>query len=324
MALGVAGAMLPASVLGLYNAVSFGRVVTSAYQYENPLFQEPSLWLGLFGAPRLDIALWLLVSRFRGLFVCAPVLVLGVLGLVALFRDPARRGLAILSSGLFVALLLINSSFNGWYGGYSVGPRYLIPALPFLALPTIDVVRRWPKIASGVAALSVALTLVVTAVDPQCPLGVPPWASSVQRTAIDYSPLTEYELPLFMTTYARPILRTQIEDFVLMCREKLQHEGVTGAAFDEKLMTCRRGVVARVAARAPEPLPLASYRGPVSVNPMGFYEPQPYSQFEAGSAPTAWASANAGEILFPQSRWSLVPLMLIWTAIGWRLSRDVG
>ena len=56
-------------------------------------------------------------------------------------------------------------------------------------------------------------------------------------------------------------------------------------------------------------------RGPVSANPIGVYEGGYYRLFGPTSRVATWNSYNVGEILWPQSRLSLVPLAL-WLGAG--------
>jgi hypothetical protein len=55
--------------------------------------------------------------------------------------------------------------------------------------------------------------------------------------------------------------------------------------------------------------------GPVSGNPAGIYEGSPYNLFPPASKQAEWNSFNAGEFLFPQSRLSLLPLLLVCAAL---------
>jgi len=43
------------------------------------------------------------------------------------------------------SFFLFDTSSAMWWGGWAVGPRYLLPALPFLALPTIYYFREWGR-----------------------------------------------------------------------------------------------------------------------------------------------------------------------------------
>jgi hypothetical protein len=72
-------------------------------------------------------------------------------------------------------------------------------------------------------------------------------------------------------------------------------------------------------------LPLASgrtvavggvlYEGPLSVNPQGVYEAQPYTIFPPRSLQAHWNSFNLGELLLGRGLHSLLPLLLL-IAIG--------
>ena len=85
-------------------------------------------------------------------------------------------------AGIFLAFLLLNAAFNGWHGGHSFGPRYLVPAVPFLALPLAPVLARWPRLSVALATLSAALMLLGTAVTAQVPAKIA-------------HPLTEFLIP---------------------------------------------------------------------------------------------------------------------------------
>jgi hypothetical protein len=62
-----------------------------------------------------------------------------------------------------VAFYVAVSSIPYWWGGYAVGPRYLIPVLPFLTLPIIFVLDRihtWAPRALIFASISVSVLAV--------------------------------------------------------------------------------------------------------------------------------------------------------------------
>jgi hypothetical protein len=141
--------------------------------------------------PRLIGAL--LVGRYRGLFYGSPWLVAGLPGLVVL----ARRGFraeAITCGAIVLAYLLLNAGLVDWHGGWAMGPRYLIPAIPFLAIGAMGLLLAWPagSVARRAAAwtsgaavlLSIALMLMGTAVRPDVPL-------TIER------PFTQFVIPSF-------------------------------------------------------------------------------------------------------------------------------
>jgi hypothetical protein len=176
----IVGALPFVLVLAWYQQACFGSVFAIATTMQHQRFVEQDLVLGVFRLPRPDVLWKLLFSARRGLFVSSPVLLLGLVGAVLVARERGRRIEAALMVLPFLALWLINASFKNWHGGGSTGPRYLIPALPFLALPLAIVFRRIPSIALTLAAVSVALMLAATAVDGQAPAVVEnPMASHV-------------------------------------------------------------------------------------------------------------------------------------------------
>ncbi|MDP1806446.1 MAG: CBS domain-containing protein, partial [Acidimicrobiales bacterium] len=69
----------------------------------------------------------------RGLFVFAPILLLGLGGLVALARRPGpERRDAVVGLLVFVAYLGLQAGWVNPWGGEMPGPRYVIPAIPML------------------------------------------------------------------------------------------------------------------------------------------------------------------------------------------------
>jgi hypothetical protein len=274
------GLLGPLLAVCLYHTLCFGTPFTTNYSHQNPQFAEISgTAFGIFVAPRWDVLLAILFSPFRGLFFSAPVLLLGVAGLIILFRSVSRarpEGWLMVASVLF--LLLFNMSFNGWTGGWTTVPRYLGPAVPFLALPIVFAARRFFKTTCLLALLSGAIMLLTTAVDPQSPLGnavtvpgTPNWR---------YNPLAQYEAPLFLTSQA--------------------------------------GVLANTA--------FAAVTGPVSANVMGYYEGWIGQVFGAPSVQAQWNSFNLGEFLWPESRWSLLPPLIVGAILcgfALRTARDI-
>ncbi|HSN91928.1 MAG TPA: hypothetical protein VLS93_11925, partial [Anaeromyxobacteraceae bacterium] len=138
------GALAPLLLLGAYHAACFGSPFTTAYAHENPAFRSgASAFLGVFLAPDLAVLPAVLVSPFRGLLVGSPALLLGAFGCVRWWRRGERRAEILLALSIAAVFLLFVTTFNGWHGGWAVGPRYLVPALPFLALPAVAAFERF-------------------------------------------------------------------------------------------------------------------------------------------------------------------------------------
>lgn len=178
----VVGGLPFALALGVYNAAAFGSPWTLWVAHANPAV-EVRVDGQLFGAPSLENALALLVLPYRGLFYTSPILLLAFAGWPSLRRT--RPGVALLCAGIPLAFLVLVSSFHAWYGGWAPGPRYLVPALPFLFVPVAFGLARWRPVSIVLAAGSVACMLVVTSVAVEIPAGFA-------------NPLLDFALPRFL------------------------------------------------------------------------------------------------------------------------------
>jgi hypothetical protein len=130
-----------------------GIVLNLAYNYAlfgNPMIFPQQLYsdgLHFFvNGSMLEQILFNLFSPYRGVFLLSPVLVLGILGLYFMFRSEETRSDSILFLSLFLIILLYYSSWQGWDGGWSYGPRFLVLGLPYLVIPLALVIPRLSKI----------------------------------------------------------------------------------------------------------------------------------------------------------------------------------
>jgi hypothetical protein len=110
--------------LGLFcwhNYVRFHTLWATGYQGQ--AFSTP-LYVGLYG---------LLLSSGRSLFLYSPLALLG-LACWPRFRQhfPALAGWIATA---FLTALFFFSTWWTWHGGWSWGPRFLVPLIPFLLLP---------------------------------------------------------------------------------------------------------------------------------------------------------------------------------------------
>jgi hypothetical protein len=133
---------------------------------------HPPAFFGV-SAPRPRVALGLLLSS-RGLLVLGPVIALGAAGAVLLYRR-GRRAEALVVGAVAVAFVVYDSGFWGPFGGWGPGPRYLIPTLPFLAVPLALVWRRRPLTTGVLAVVSAGIMLAATATDPLIPKDPSRW-----------------------------------------------------------------------------------------------------------------------------------------------------
>src|SRR5207244_7565853 len=132
---------------------------------------------GLFGIqpPSVSILVHTLFDPARGLLLFAPILIVS-----AMARPNARKALP---KPAFLTLLLVPLSivaiypgYPNWHGGWNVGPRYVVSALPFLLFPIAFANERivTPILLGMSAATVVPLTLTFPFPDRALPL---PWAT---------------------------------------------------------------------------------------------------------------------------------------------------
>jgi hypothetical protein len=156
----VGGGVLGIVPLMLYDKWAFGSYTHVAYA------DLPKHHHGFFGIrmPDPKVAVELLFSS-RGLLTLAPVLVLSVVGIVLMYRR-GRRAEALVIAAVGLLFLIYNSGYYLPYGGRVPGPRFLITALPFLAVPLALAFRRYRGPALALAAASVVCMVIPTLVKP--------------------------------------------------------------------------------------------------------------------------------------------------------------
>lgn len=305
------GVSVMLAAICIYNWRCFGAFTAISNTYQSPSFEAgSSRFLGMFGLPNPGIAVLLLVSPFRGIFYTSPVLLPGVWGWFEM-RRRGYRDEVLLCVAMAVFFLLMNVAFNGWHGGFTTVPRYLVPAVPFLALPLVFAFRRFRVATLVLGGISVGMQFLVTAVDVQAPPGVGSLAMIEGRPQWLHDPVTGYVLPLFAVGKASPLLSALSNQHLEKENARLAAAGMENEEREEKLAELRRALQQNMDRGDPSPFLLAGVRGPVSANVVGPWEGEFFNRFNAGSEPARWASFNAGEFVFPGSRWSLVPLLLI-------------
>lgn len=135
----VAGGLPVAAVLAIYNAVAWGDPLEFSYDNSGSFAQFHDQ--GVFGIRVPDPGLTLQVlAGERGLFTLTPVVLVGVIGLVLLARQARTRSVALTGLAVFTAFVAIQGGWFSVTAGASPGPRYVVAALPFVA---VGVARMW-------------------------------------------------------------------------------------------------------------------------------------------------------------------------------------
>jgi hypothetical protein len=156
-----AGALAGVAPLLAFNAWAFGSLTHTPYEdywreggYESGAF--------VYGLPDPNMASQMLFSAL-GLVTLTPVLALGLVGLVLLYRR-GRRADALVLGGV-VLLYAAYHATVGAFGGLGP-PRYLITLVPFLALPLATAVRAFPLATVALTLVSAFQMAVITATGP--------------------------------------------------------------------------------------------------------------------------------------------------------------
>jgi len=85
------------------------------------------------------VAIRILFFPERGLFFYYPITFLSFIGIVELIKTHKLESILI----LIIFILYILNPFYQWWGGFSFGPRYMTPLMPFLMLLLPFVVKRF-------------------------------------------------------------------------------------------------------------------------------------------------------------------------------------
>lgn len=158
----LAGAV-PLLALLAYNYACFGNPLDTGYSHDFCWSPAQGAGFAGFTYPHAGPLFDLTFGSFRGLFYMSPFLLFALPGAVVMMR----RGFALegaLCLVVTILFILMISAYWGWNGGKVEGPRYLVPVVPFLALPAamfIDRFRHWP-LAWAPFALAAAWSLFVT------------------------------------------------------------------------------------------------------------------------------------------------------------------
>lgn len=163
--LGLGCALLPVALLAMYQRAVFGSALATGYHHAaDPGFAElhGQGLLGL-GAPRGSNLHTHWLAPDTGLLAWSPLVLVGLIGLVRLARgqgtEPLTR-VARLELGVFATMTLMGLGLS-FEGGWRIGPRYLVVALPTLILGLAEVLawlrERAPGWASSVTALGLGI-----------------------------------------------------------------------------------------------------------------------------------------------------------------------
>ena len=188
-----AGAAGPGLLLAAYHTAAFGGPFTVAYSFSTLPDRHMGAFMGIT-AVDWNVVRLLLFDDYRGLFFSCPWLLLAFPGAVRMLALPRLRAEAVVCIASAASFLWLNASLVDWHGGWMMGPRYLVTAVPFLvvlsaALLLPGLPRRIAvaggSLAGAAVLYSAFMMVVATAVKPEVPRAYT-------------RPYQEYLLPAFL------------------------------------------------------------------------------------------------------------------------------
>lgn len=172
-----------------YNVYIFGGPFNLGYEYSELWQTQHQTGFMSLTLPTLDALAGIPFGLFRGLFVLSPWLLWALPGFWAWWRAKTGRmewAVAVVS---IMAMYWFNASSVMWWGGFAVGPRYILPGLPFLVLGAAYAGPAWGRAAwaRALTALLLLWSLIAT------------WGLTLAEQAFPpdnlFNPLVQYAWP---------------------------------------------------------------------------------------------------------------------------------
>ena len=165
----IAGGLPFALLLAAYHTAAFGGPFRNPYAFSKLAAYRELATGGLLGirTPSIVNLGKLLADPAYGLLLFAPVLLLSFPAFLGMRRNVTHAAwwTLVLTP---LSIVILYAGYPYWHGGWNVGPRYLVPAIPFLVAPLLF--RKSSALESllaGWSALAVALTTLVFPFVPQ-------------------------------------------------------------------------------------------------------------------------------------------------------------
>ncbi len=159
------------SLYFLYNWICFGSPFTNAYSHlAMEEFQQVHGhgFLGI-GLPEPLTFFYMTIHPIRGIFMQSPILIMSLLGLIFLRRNRKYLAEGIVAAYALLVLLVVISGYPQWWGGWTFGPRHLIPMLPFMGIPLLFLPVRWFWLIGLLTLISIVHMVMVTVTGPLIP-----------------------------------------------------------------------------------------------------------------------------------------------------------
>jgi hypothetical protein len=161
----LAGGSIPVILQLLYNKLCFDNFFSIGYANLNDQYFSSAMGQGIMGIhwPNLSNLYFMTLHPTLGLFWESPVLLLSILGASVLLFKHTYRTEAILAAWIIGSYLFIMSGYYMWWGGGAVGPRHIIPVLPFFCIFLVFVPKRFTGLFVILSTVSIAQMMIAAA-----------------------------------------------------------------------------------------------------------------------------------------------------------------
>lgn len=190
----VRAAGIVAGVVAIFGAAYLARntmLFGNPFDFGYPETAEFGKRLNSFDTPLMVGLSAFLFSPGKSIFVFAPPALMAIWGLPRLWRQ--NRGLAVLAGTTPLVMLLFYSTYTQFDGGYSFGPRYLVPSLALLCLGIAVIVREGSseqrKVLIGLCVLGVLVNMIGMATSPLEDMATGKYYDEKFNYRLDYNPL---------------------------------------------------------------------------------------------------------------------------------------
>lgn len=126
-----------------YNTIVFGGPLNLGYSHSELWTGQHSTGFMSLTIPHWEAVWGITFGFFRGLFVLSPWLLMFFPGLFLWWRTRRYRAEFWLVVASVALMFFFNASSIMWWGGFAIGPRYILPMLPFMVLPVVFVLDAW-------------------------------------------------------------------------------------------------------------------------------------------------------------------------------------
>lgn len=200
------GGVIPIMMQLLYNKLCFGNFLSIGYSNLEDQYFSESMSQGVMGItwPNMQVLFYATFHPTMGLFWQSPVLLLSFFGAAILCLQRRFREEGILAAGIILCYIVILSGYYMWWGGWSLGPRHLIPMLPFFGIFLSFLPKKFTWPFAGLTLVSMGQMLIAAASDVLVPDTMIPSIQSLGY--FEYSNIYSYCLKLLLSNNFAPNL----------------------------------------------------------------------------------------------------------------------